>query len=113
MGAPPLPDILMTRRMQLAVKCVLAAWLVAMAPVVDAQTVPAGPGAPYPRPKGRFEVDVERNLMIPMRDGVRLATDLYRPRGVSGPLPTVLIRLPYNKAAYRAATVPADFFASH
>lgn len=32
---------------------------------------------------------VERKLMIPMRDGVRLATDVYRPRDAAGPVPTV------------------------
>lgn len=45
----------------------------------------------------QFKVDVEKDVMVEMRDGVRLATDIYRPRGVSGPLPTVLCRLPYNK----------------
>ena len=75
-----------------------------------AQTVPGGP---YPRPAGQYEVDIERSIMVPMRDGVRLSTDVYRPKGVSGALPTILIRLPYNKATYRGATVPAAFFASH
>jgi hypothetical protein len=78
-----------------------------------AQGVPAGPNAPYGRPAGSYEVDVDTSIMVSMRDGVRLATDVYRPRGVAGALPTVLIRLPYNKAAYRGATIPARFFASH
>lgn len=39
---------------------------------------------------------VERKLMIPMRDGVRLATDVYRPRDVEGPVPTIFVRTPYN-----------------
>ncbi len=39
---------------------------------------------------------VERKLMIPMRDGVRLATDVYRPRNAAGPVPTVFVRTPYN-----------------
>ena len=73
----------------------------------------AATGAPYPRPTGAHEVEVERSLMMPMRDGVRLATDIYRPKGVSGALPTILIRLPYNKAAYGGATDPANYFASH
>ena len=34
--------------------------------------------------------------MVPMRDGVRLATDVYLP-AVAGPLPAVLVRLPYDK----------------
>lgn len=32
-----------------------------------------------------------------MRDGVRLSTDVYRPQGAEGPLPTVLVRTPYDK----------------
>ena len=28
---------------------------------------------------------VERRVMIPMKDGVRLATDIYRPKDVAGP----------------------------
>lgn len=51
----------------------------------------------------RFPNIVEqRGLMVSMRDGVRLATDVYRPAGEDGrvapePLPAVLIRLPYGK----------------
>ena len=37
-------------------------------------------GAPFPRPAGSHEVAVERSVMVPMRDGVRLATDIYRDR---------------------------------
>jgi putative CocE/NonD family hydrolase len=36
------------------------------------------------------------NVMVPMRDGVRLATDLFLPPD-DGPHPTVLGRTPYNK----------------
>ncbi|MFG0332105.1 MAG: CocE/NonD family hydrolase [Maioricimonas sp. JB049] len=39
--------------------------------------------------------------MVPMRDGVRLATDIYRPardnQPLDEPLPVILSRLPYNK----------------
>jgi putative CocE/NonD family hydrolase len=41
---------------------------------------------------------VERDLMIPARDGVMLATDVYRPQG-AGPFPVLLERTPYDKAA--------------
>jgi hypothetical protein len=68
---------------------------------------------PFPRPAARHEVDVQKDIMVPMRDSVRLATDVYRPRGVGGPLPTILIRLPYNKNAYGGAVNPARFFAGH
>ncbi|MDX6593773.1 MAG: uncharacterized protein QOJ13_2969 [Gaiellales bacterium] len=34
--------------------------------------------------------------MVPMRDGISLATDVYLPEG-TGPWPSVLVRLPYDK----------------
>jgi len=39
---------------------------------------------------------IERNLMVPMRDGIRLATDLYRTAD-GLPAPVLAIRLPYDK----------------
>ncbi len=41
-------------------------------------------------------VIVEKNVMVPMRDGFQLATDIYKPRA-EGKYPVVLCRLPYNK----------------
>jgi uncharacterized protein len=38
----------------------------------------------------------ERNVMIPMRDGTKLATDIYTPEA-TGRYPLVLERTPYNK----------------
>jgi putative CocE/NonD family hydrolase len=38
--------------------------------------------------------------MVAMRDGVRLATDVYLPRHAERPLPTILVRLPYGKRRY-------------
>lgn len=38
----------------------------------------------------------DRNVMVPMRDGTRLATDIYTPDS-AGPHPLVLERTPYNK----------------
>lgn len=38
---------------------------------------------------------VERKVMMPMRDGVRLATDVYRPKGAAK-APTIFSRTPYN-----------------
>ena len=70
-------------------------------------------GAPYPRPQGSHEVSIERQVMVPMRDGVRLATDLYRPTDLTGPLPTILMRTPYNKGANPNGDASARFFASH
>ena len=39
---------------------------------------------------------VERKLMIPMRDGVRIAADVYRPKDTSKKYPTIFSRTPYN-----------------
>jgi hypothetical protein len=39
---------------------------------------------------------VERGVEIPMRDGVKLVADVYRPEG-EGEFPTVLARTPYNR----------------
>ncbi|MCE7735648.1 MAG: CocE/NonD family hydrolase [Candidatus Heimdallarchaeota archaeon] len=35
--------------------------------------------------------------MVPMRDGVKLATNVYLPKGFTDPLPTLLIRTPYSR----------------
>ncbi|HVB65207.1 MAG TPA: CocE/NonD family hydrolase, partial [Nitrolancea sp.] len=46
---------------------------------------------------------IVRDCMVPMRDGVLLATDIYRPAAGSDPLdgafPTLLIRTPYDKCS--------------
>jgi predicted acyl esterase len=41
---------------------------------------------------------IERDLMVPARDGVVLATDVYRPDG-PGPFPVLFERTPYDKSA--------------
>ena len=38
---------------------------------------------------------VDQKVMMPMRDGIRLATDIYRPKG-EGKYPIVFSRTPYN-----------------
>ena len=44
------------------------------------------------------EMVVERDLMVAARDGVMLATDVYRPKG-PGPFPVLFERTPYDKSA--------------
>lgn len=44
---------------------------------------------------------VERDVMVPMRDGMSLATSLYIPDGV--PAPALLVRLPYGKDVFLGA----------
>lgn len=43
-----------------------------------------------------MQLIIEKHLKVAMRDGVQLATDVYRPAG-PGPFPVVMMRLPYNK----------------
>jgi putative CocE/NonD family hydrolase len=54
--------------------------------------------------------------MVPMRDGIRLATDVYRPARegeiVEGSYPTILCRTPYDKTDKRYIEI-ADFFVPH
>ena len=58
-----------------------------------------------------YEVAAFTNVMVPMRDGVKLATDIYRPAHngapVDGKFPTLLLRTPYNKT--ERAAFPGDF----
>src|SRR5215831_9853052 len=75
---------------------------------LPAQVQPAG--APYPPPRGPHQVAVERSLMVPMRDGVKLATDIYRPTDLTGQLPAILMRTPYNK---QGSAGPGNVFASN
>jgi uncharacterized protein len=39
----------------------------------------------------------ERVVLVPMRDGVGLATNVFRPKDAKGPLPTILWKTPYNE----------------
>jgi putative CocE/NonD family hydrolase len=42
---------------------------------------------------------VEQKVMMPMRDGIRLATDIYRPK-TDEPVPVIFSRTPYNFNLY-------------
>jgi uncharacterized protein len=46
-------------------------------------------------PTSHEKMITERNIMVPMRDGIRLATDLYRPE-TPGKYPVILTRIPYG-----------------
>ncbi|HUT37094.1 MAG TPA: CocE/NonD family hydrolase [Planctomycetota bacterium] len=49
-----------------------------------------------PHPLLERNAVVETDVMVPMRDGVKLATDLVRPKG-EGKFPVILTRTPYRK----------------
>jgi putative CocE/NonD family hydrolase len=59
-------------------------------------------------------VAVQRDVMVPMRDGVRLATDVYLPPAAAAgaKLPTILERTPYDKSRAGDVTL-AQYFVKH
>ena len=68
---------------------------------VSADLTEIASGTPDRCAEGRLLSD----LMVPMRDGVRLATDVYLP-DAAGPFPTILVRLPYGKTDPHCALPP-------
>ncbi len=68
-------------------------------------------------PQPPYDVVVERNIMVPMRDGVKLSTDVYFPAQDGQPLPgqhpAVLHRTPYNKDEMESTSHYCRFFARH
>lgn len=63
---------------------------------------------------GPYAVEVRKDVMVPMRDGVKLATDVYLPVEdgdvLKQKLPTILERKPYNKNGSKSA---GTYYASH
>jgi putative CocE/NonD family hydrolase len=57
---------------------------------------------------------IAKDVMVPMRDGVKLATDVYRPAkngvAVDQRLPVILTRTPYDK---ETARVMGEYYATH
>jgi hypothetical protein len=45
--------------------------------------------------KAKHDITVETKVMAPMRDDVKLAADIYRPK--EGKVPTILVRTPYSR----------------
>ena len=61
------------------------------------------------------KIVIAKNVMVPMRDGVSLAADIYRPavdgEGLPGTFPTILCRTPYNKSDLRYVEI-GEYFSS-
>jgi hypothetical protein len=77
----------------------IAAALPAQAPSSPASTPPMTPDIPahFTPPRNGYDF-VKREVMIPMRDGVKLYTVIAIPKGASQ-VPIILTRTPYNAAA--------------
>ena len=65
-------------------------------------------------PNPVYKVRLQKSQMIPMRDNIRLSTDLYIPEIIEKKLPVILIRTPYNKNTFRnkKEKLVAHFFSS-
>ncbi|HXX93736.1 MAG TPA: CocE/NonD family hydrolase, partial [Planctomycetota bacterium] len=59
-----------------------------------------------------FDVVLQPELQVAMRDGIKLATDVYLParegQPVAGKRPVILVRTPYNKSGEKGN---AEYFA--
>jgi len=68
--------------------------------LIPAQITPPDPAVVAARNKTEKELEsiaiVERKVMVPMRDGKRMATDIYRPKDTSKKYPIIFVRTPYN-----------------
>src|SRR5690606_11772680 len=90
---------------RLVIACFAA--LAAMSAPAIPQTAPpaeeGGPPTDYAKwsPQAlQAELDrravIEKKVLMPMRDGVNLSTDIYRPKDTSGKVPVIFVRTPYN-----------------
>ena len=110
------PAVMLSALLARAMAAALAAEAAAAAPV-PAAPVPAAPISPMqPDIPARFVVPSDdwdytrRDVMIPMRDGVKLYTVILVPRGAQR-APIILTRTPYN-AAKRAERIASSHMAA-
>lgn len=75
-------------------------------------TTVAAPAAARAEAEAPYETFLDSDLMVPMRDGIRLATDVYRParggRPAPGRFPVILERTPYGKTVVSRSERTAD-----
>ncbi|HEY7800638.1 MAG TPA: CocE/NonD family hydrolase, partial [Hyphomonadaceae bacterium] len=48
---------------------------------------------------------IERKVLMPMRDGVHLSTDIYRPKNATDKVPIIFVRTPYNMNTLQGGTL--------
>ncbi len=67
------------------------------APAAAQQSLPSEIPAHFAPKADLFDYE-KQEVMIPMRDGVKLFTVIWRPKHAAGPMPIVLTRTPYDAA---------------
>lgn len=55
----------------------------------------------------QYEIRIEKSVMLTMRDGTRLSTDLYFPVSTETGVPAILMRTPYGKSSEQERSVSA------
>jgi putative CocE/NonD family hydrolase len=81
------------------------AMVICQAPVAAAAQ-DYGKYSPEAQQQALAQIAVSRvGVMVPMRDGVALSTDIYTPQGATGPLPTILWKTPYNEHKLAGSTL--------
>src|SRR5262249_46074441 len=77
------------------------AWIAALLSLAGASSSAIAAGSDAPSDTLPGKVALMHDVMVPMRDGVKLATDIYLPASkhvaLPGRYPTILRRTPYNK----------------
>src|SRR5262249_28045612 len=71
--------------------------------------LPAEAVFPAPRPPSN-DIRLENHVAVPMRDGVTLYADVYRPAG-EGKYPVLVSRTPYSTERFPNAYAAPVFFA--
>ena len=79
---------MMTLRARCAALLIIGALAPLTAPFAQTPATPADPGAAFDKTE----------VMIPMRDGVKLHTTIFSPKNATGNLPVLLTRTPYGIA---------------
>ena len=103
-------------------RLLLVAFIVALGAAPSLQAQPQSGLSPEQRQK-RIDTEkeleqlavIQRKVMIPMPDGVRLATDIYFPKSASGEkkVPAIWVRTPYNFNFWDVQNgVPSDMTAA-
>jgi predicted acyl esterase len=73
------------------------------------------PRSAFEGSSGQYDIVVQRDVMIPMRDGMRLAMDIYRPalegKPALGKFPALIERTPHDKRRL-SLIATAKFFAA-
>jgi uncharacterized protein len=107
--------------MERSLRNLLLATMVALAGSTAIALAQRGAGLPPDQAARRWATEkelqslavVERKVMMRMRDGVRLATDIYRPKDTTAKVPTVWVRTPYNFNYWDVRnSVPSDMTAA-